>query len=65
MQEKCKTILIEKFPDANIRTKENQLLFNRADINAEDLDKLSYIQGMYKELRIKRSGTGIVIIITF
>lgn len=65
MQKKCKTILEEKFPDLTIREKGNQLLFNKPTFTLDDLDALSYAQDMCADLCIKRSGTGLVIILSF
>lgn len=69
MQEKCKKQLELLFPVCIIRYGvgefKNQLRFNKSSIENEDFENLKQVEGMYKDISIKRSGTGLVIIIKF
>ena len=65
MQSKCKDLLEMAFPSAKIKSKKGELRFNVEMLNSESLNSLSIIEGMSKDLYIKRSGTGIVIILIF
>lgn len=65
MQEKCKLILEEQFPNLIIRESDDNLKFNKSELTGDDLNKLSHVEGMYKDILIKRSGVGVVVIMTF
>ena len=65
MQEKCLERLEKLFPDQNVRKSGDAILFNSLSVGLKDLNTLSLVEGMYKDITIKRSGKGVVIIIKF
>ena len=64
MQEKCKKIIEELF-QLKVRENKNEFRFNIKELNTDTFGFFSYVEGMYKEIYIKRSGLGLVIIFKF
>ena len=65
MQKQCKSALEELFPDNTVRVSGGDLLMNLPSITNAAFNNLSEIEGMYSEIAVKRSGTGLVVILTF
>lgn len=65
MQDKVWGILQELFPKEAVRKRAQLILIECKEITLNDLDKMSKVEGMYKDLVIKRSVTGIVIVLMF
>lgn len=65
MQQKCKLLIEALFSNYSLREKDNTLLLNKQSLTDSDIESLSHLQGMYQSIEIKRSGTGLVIILTF
>lgn len=65
MQNKCKKLLQELFPEDTIRVIDKSILFNKPQLTDHDLEQLKSVEGMYKDRCIKRSGTGLVVILKF
>ena len=64
MQEKCKKIIEELF-GLKVREKNNEFRYNINLLTGYDLYSLEKIKDYYDEILIKRSGTGLVVIIKF
>ena len=65
MKQKTLKKLVELYPNKNFRVGDVSIRWNVDSLRTEDLDKLSHIEGMYTDLLVKRSGTGIVVILNF
>lgn len=65
MQQKCKLLIEELFENYTLREINSTLLLNIQSLNDAGIESLLHLQGMYKSIEIKRSGTGLVIILTF
>jgi hypothetical protein len=65
LQEKCKSRLQTLIPEVTVRTSGDALLFNVAVLTASHINYLSYVDGMYKDINVKRSGKGVVVILSF
>jgi len=65
MKQKTLKKLQELYPEQVFREGDFTIRWNVNSLRSDDLDKLSMIEGMYTDLLVKRSGTGIVVILNF
>ncbi len=66
LQEKVLVKLKKHFgTSATIRNQENVIKVNSLLLVDNDLEALKSIKGMYKDIEIRRSGSGVVIILNF
>jgi hypothetical protein len=65
MKQKTLKKLQELYPNQVFREGDFTIRWNVNSLCLDDLDKLSMVEGMYTDLLVKRSGTGIVIILNF
>jgi len=65
LQAKSKNLLELAFPTSTVIEEGNTLKMRIGELNWEALDSLSIIEGMHKDLRIKRSGSRLLIVVEF
>lgn len=65
MKQKTLKKLQELYPEQVFREGDFTIRWNVNSLRSDDLDKLSMVEGMYTDLLVKRSGTGIVVILNF
>ena len=66
LQEKVLRVLKKHFgTSATVRNQEDTIKVNSLILIDSDLEALKNIEGMYNDISIKRSGSGVVIILKF
>jgi transcription initiation factor IIE alpha subunit len=65
LQQQTKDLLEEMFPDSSVQVLDKTLKMNKHELTDDDLNNLTRVEGKYKSLVIRRSGTGLVLIFNF